>query len=179
MAFVITPIDTGSVDVNGIPYRRDYTFAQFEKDSSGVPTGRMSLTAYYAGMPVYIFPFTPYGELVNGETSDFFGSLTELTDFVAININVGNNTLTNTIALAFKIVAGSPANPNQKTAGSTITDTRMIGASYSAISMLINNDTYDPSEISYNNATGVIGLNPTNANAFKDGDIAVVQIAKV
>lgn len=175
MAFVLTPIDTGSIDVNGIPYRRDFTFAIFEKDSSGTPTGRMALTAYYAGMPIFIFPFTPFDELINSETTDFFASLSELTDFVVSNINIGGSGIGNNIVLAYKIVAGAPAAPNEKTAGATIQDNAMIG-SYTVASMVINNDIYTGLDIDYDNTTGEIGQNPTNPATFQDGYTVIITL---
>lgn len=178
MAFALTPIDSGSVDVNGIPYRRQDTFATFEKDSGGVPTGRMSLTAYYAGLPIVIFPFTPYAELINGSTTLPFASLAELVAFVTTKINPQSGTggTGNTTTLSFAIVAGAPANANQKTAGATIQDGRLIGGGYTVASMVIRNDTYTGSEISYNNATGVIGQNPTNPTTFQPGDTVVIFV---
>lgn len=172
--FILKPAGNATIEVNDVPYNRLNTFAVFERDANGNATGRMSLIANYDKTYV-IFPQTLYSQLQNHNTGLPFASLAELTSFVKDHIQTGGGSSGNVNALSFSIVAGAPGNPNEKTAGSSIQDSRLIGTGYVPLAMFINSDNYTGTMLSYNNATGTLSQNPASPTTFQPGDTVIFE----
>lgn len=177
--FTLTPAGAATIEVKGVPYNRLNTFAIFERDADGNATGRMALTAVY-DKTYNVFPFTNYDEIINDNTGVVFASLAELIDFVKDYIQTGGSAGGSARALPpLSIVAGAPGNPNEKTAGATIQDNRLIGTGYVLLCMIINSDVYTGTQVSYNNTTGEVSQNPANPTTFQPGDTVIIQYAAV
>lgn len=176
--FTLTPAGAATIEVNGVPYNRLNTFAIFERDANGNATGRMLINAVY-DKTYNVFPFTNYDEIINDNTGVEFASLAELTSFVKDHIQTGGGSGGNVRGLSFSIVAGAPGNPNEKTAGATIQDNRLIGEGYVLLCMIINSDNYTGTQVSYNNTTGEVSQNPTNPTTYQPGDTVIIQYAAV
>ncbi len=174
MAFTLTSAGAAAVKVNGVPYARTSTYPVFEiNEDTKLPTGRMSLIASY-DKSYTIFPQTIYSELINGDTAAAFASLAELIDFVVNSVLTagGSGTTGGGASFIFTIVAGAPANSNQKTAGATIQDDRL--KDYDQCVMLINENIYQGGTLTFTKATGTLAPNPSVPTAFQPGDVVVV-----
>lgn len=151
------------------PYSRNDVLAVFNTDNTKLrifpryDTGRALVNE------------SAYTELKNGKTNAVFASLDELIAFVASYIMAGAGSDTTAQTNVFSIVA-VPAGENEKAAGNTLQDNRLIGANLRLASLVINTDTYTGNLVSADFTTGTIGLNPDNPAAFSVGDTVVITV---